>query len=209
MTHRSKFPQPTTEELEAAPDRWLSFNPYLWRIVQDKIGEIAQEHLWEDYSEAIDEAIVSLMIPHELPEATMPFYGAKMYRTANQSIVNNTVVNITWQALAYDTMGLITLPSTNIVIPATGYYAITPVVAFDTHATGYRQIAILKAGATLHIARLPPVSSGADTIFATHTEDLLTAGDVITISVRQTSGGNLNILSGITLSSCSVVFLGE
>lgn len=65
MSHPFKFPQPSQAELDAAPDRWLSFNEFWWSIVQGKISEIANPALWEDYSEAIDQAIIQMMIPQQ------------------------------------------------------------------------------------------------------------------------------------------------
>lgn len=61
------YPQPTTEELEAEETLYLSFNPYWWKIAQGKLGELANEELWDSYTEEIDQGITRLMQEMEIP----------------------------------------------------------------------------------------------------------------------------------------------
>lgn len=65
MSIDNGFPQPTEAELEAEPTLWLAFNPFWWRIVQGKIAELKNPHLWDNYTSEIDQAIENLMYPHE------------------------------------------------------------------------------------------------------------------------------------------------
>lgn len=66
------FPQPTEDELNEEVISWLSFNPFWWQIAQGKIKEISNPALWDDYTAAIDQGIMNLMQPHELPIVECP-----------------------------------------------------------------------------------------------------------------------------------------
>ncbi len=121
---------------------------------------------------------------------------ASAYRTATSSIANDA-----WSAgIAmtggedYDTDGIHAVNSANFVIVTPGKYEITALAAFAFNATGERGILIDKNGATQYVgtvARAAPTTLDSRVM---HTITLaLVATDVISMQVRQSSGGALNL----------------
>lgn len=133
-----------------------------------------------------------------------PYRGARVRRTSDQAIANNTATVISWQAEDRDTDGLwsVGVP-TKFVIPA----GVTKIELagngiFASNATGQRQAYFTKNGAT--VSGSPnfsgPGLSGASIRFNL-TSDVIDVveGDEFEFVAFQTSGGSLNMTAGTSL----------
>lgn len=121
--------------------------------------------------------------------------GARVIRTADQSIANTTVTPVTWQSIVFDTAGLVDLVAhpTRITLTA-GYWLVGACVAWAESAAGTREVSIAVNGVddpvTLAGTGFPltaadfPVLTGASVY---HFAD----GDYIELNVWQSSGGPL------------------
>ncbi len=89
-----------------------------------------------------------------------------------------------------------TLIEQYITIPETGYYRLTAKCIFASNATGYRSSQYVINGSTLRNTINVAAVNGANTIFTNTTLVLLVANDTVGVRVLQTSGGNLNLVSG-------------
>lgn len=130
----------------------------------------------------------------------------RVYRTTDQSIPNNTQTAITFDAERHDTDGLHSTVSNTgrVTITTAGVYQLTGSAHFAGNATGYRELAIRLNGATL-ITRARELSPTAAVGAALNVSTAynLGAGDYVEMTVHQTSGGALNVL---TLSNDSPEF---
>lgn len=205
----TKFPQPQSGELEADPIYWLSFNPYMWKIVQGKIGEIANKHLWENYTNEIADAIEDILVPHELPGGTMAFSGLKVHSNVNQSIPNDATTALNWQVEQFDHQNAIAVPGNFIEVPENGYCRITASAAFNVNLTGWRQLSLTRGGLHLAAVRLAPSSNVQPTIMQVSFLGHLAAGDNIVVNVRHTAGAALDVIVGDYQTWCAVQWLGE
>lgn len=116
------YPQPTQEELDAPTTRLIRFNPYWWKIVQGKLGEIAWPSLWEDYTVEIDQALQHIFIG-DVP--TVNFEGCRTYRTTPLTLPLGVVTEIPMDGHFYDTLGCFVNGNSYFTIPKTGYYQIS------------------------------------------------------------------------------------
>jgi hypothetical protein len=120
-------------------------------------------------------------------------------RTANQSIANNTAVNITYDTEIIDTDNMFTSPSTNVTIQRPGIYSIQHTASFAANATDLRATHISVNGTEVaatggHASTTSVTNQGCSVVLA------LNAGDVITTNVFQLSGAALNIVAETRLS---------
>jgi hypothetical protein len=120
-------------------------------------------------------------------------------RTANQSIANNTAVNITYDTEVIDTDNMFTSPSANVVIKSPGIYAIQHVASFAANATDLRATHISVNGVEVaasggYASTTSVTNEGCSVVLA------LNEGDVITTNVFQVSGGALNVIAETRLS---------
>lgn len=127
------------------------------------------------------------------PIASPGYSGVSLQLGSTQAITTATITSVQWQTELWDTDDYWDSgTNTDIVIPETGKYHVTATIDFEANATGYREIRFYVNGTLKRIAQLGGWS-GADTAF-THSKTLdLVKGDILTIRVHQTSGGNLNI----------------
>jgi hypothetical protein len=116
-------------------------------------------------------------------------------RSAAQSINNNTLTDISWTVEDTDASGLVTVPVTNITIPATAVWLLTSTILWATNATGYRAAQIIHVGTTEVLADYHVLSSGGSNVTGASmvTARLLTSGDQVKVAGLQTSGGALNV----------------
>ena len=120
--------------------------------------------------------------------------GARIQLNAAQSIPNNALTIITFDTEVYDDNDYIDIGgnATRITVPSDGDYLFVVYAQFDTSATGYRQVRLLKNGATsLEPQRINPISSTLTAFTATFTVRLVTS-DYVELQVFQDSGGPLN-----------------
>jgi len=134
----------------------------------------------------------------------------KVYRTADLGIASGSGwTAITWQATEFDPFGMFTVNSTNLTVPITGRYLISGAVLFDNStSTGYRGIAINKNGTLIQYAQV--ITNAANTIgVPLSTVVNLTKGDTVSLSARQGSGVNINLVSASAIETHLIVtYLG-
>lgn len=125
--------------------------------------------------------------------------GVQAVRTANQSIPNATWTSI--QFTAADTRDTDNFHDTSnqpeqFVVPTGlgGWYSVLFLAQFASNSSGLRGQRIQVNGATvIPGGNYNPPTSGQETRLSLADEILLTAGDVITLDVYQSSGGSLNV----------------
>lgn len=122
------------------------------------------------------------------------FAGCRLYRTSNQSIANDTVTSILWNAESYDTHDFHSL-STNtdrVTIPAGmgGYYMVTCAAQWSAGTSGERSINIRLNGSNYQ--RNSVTTANADAMSATTVLPMV-AGDYISAVAYQVSGGSLTL----------------
>ena len=130
-------------------------------------------------------------------------YGCVLLRTANQSVSDATDTAVTFPSGSVtevlDTSSFHDTGSNTarITIPSggDGWYDVGGAVEFAANATGHRQVWIEDTGAEVPGSRF--TNNGFATVnnrLATPTVPmLLSAGDYVTLNVRQSSGGALNL----------------
>ena len=120
-------------------------------------------------------------------------------RTANQSIANNTAVDIIYDTEIIDTDDMFTSPSTDVTIQRPGIYAIQHNAAFAANATDLRSTHISVNGVEVaetggYASTTSTTCQGCAAVVA------LNEGDVISTNVFQKSGGSLNVIAETRLS---------
>lgn len=111
--------------------------------------------------------------------------------SATQSLVNNTSTAILLDTASYDPKGWFSNAGDSITVNQAGFYAITASIAFAANATGRRTVSIAVNGVdggTVQVLASP----AASTILSVSNNLNLAAGDVITITALQQSGGALS-----------------
>ena len=150
--------------------------------------------------------------------ASSPTYaGANVYPSAAQTLSNNTWTFITFNSEEFDTDSYHST-STNterMTIPTGkgGKYLITANIAFlDPTATGIRIVNMYKNGATpaagtfLARGQIKCFTGGVNMVNFSVVASLA-AGDYVSLSALQDSGGNLNI-DGTAITNFTISFLG-
>jgi len=125
--------------------------------------------------------------------------AARIYRNSNQSIPGSGVfANLSWTTAAYEANGEFWTSGSTVTIPEDGYYQITSEATFDgsgllTVATSNMEI--LRNGATVIGEDEVMVAIGAKVSLFVFAQRLFTAGDTITVRVKHSDAGALNILA--------------
>lgn len=123
-------------------------------------------------------------------------YAFRRQRSTNQSIPNDalTVVDFTTTvAGSFDRGPFFTAPST-FIVPSAGIYIFGGTVAFADNATGSRHIDIIKNDVTVLSHMESNSNSGAIHFVTTSSSAPFFELETIKLRVRQTSGGNLDIV---------------
>lgn len=134
-----------------------------------------------------------------VPASVLPGgqYHCVVYNNGTQAINNDTTTNVTFDSEELDTGALHSTASNTdrITIPAGagGIYLVIGRVSFAGNSTGYRQLRLVDTGTDIHIVNVTPVSATDATLVEISTIVSLSAGDYITMSAYQNSGGSLNI----------------
>jgi hypothetical protein len=139
--------------------------------------------------------------------------GAQAFSNANQSITNNTITALTFTGVNFDTDVFWSAGSnTRLTVPGGlgGQYVISAQVNWAVNVAGYREIAIIKNGATfLGVVILGPEAAGQSDLSITVLATLV-AGDFVQAQVLQTSGGALNSVAAATYApSLAMSFMGN
>lgn len=127
------------------------------------------------------------------------FMGTRVTRAANTSISTGTETAISFTLEAYD-IGSWYTSGTNVIVPAAaipaGFTTIAIMAvgstAWHVDGTGRRQVAVLKNGTI--VAGANTSADAAEDLFQVTPPafEVVSASDVITLEVKQTSGGALN-----------------
>jgi hypothetical protein len=129
---------------------------------------------------------------------TVAFSGARVYRSTNTTINNNSEVALEFDSERYDTDGYhSTVTNTSrFTIPAgkAGKYRITGQVGWSSHASNAR-LSKIRLNGTTSIATVtgPPSPSGAGTDQIVTTTYDLAVGDYVELTVYQLSGTSINV----------------
>lgn len=120
-------------------------------------------------------------------------FGARVYRTSNQTISNGTWTAISFDAERFDIGNMHTSSNpTTLIAPRGGIYVISGTVNWAQNNNGNRYLGIRLNGNTwLDIIGFPPLSTSHDMTITTIYQ--LSAGDYVELCVYQNSGGNLDI----------------
>lgn len=152
-------------------------------------------------------------IPSWATPAGSAFVGCSLYRTADQTISNNTATAALWDAEFYDTdnMHSTSLNTSRITIPTGkgGKYLLTNSILWSNNGTGAREQTILKNGSQLGWDEIMPVNSSASYTATSGARVVdLVAGDYIELFVKQNTGISLGMLGGATASVFQVSKIG-
>ena len=122
---------------------------------------------------------------------------ARVSKTINQSIADNTPTFITWDSEEYDTGDFHddVTNNTRFTIPRDGNYAIRGYIEFAVNGTGFRRLTIRKNGTSnISLETEPPNGSEQDRMSVVAFAQL-EANDYVECRVTQTSGGNLDVFT--------------
>lgn len=141
------------------------------------------------------------------------FVGVAVYRTTAQTLNNGVGTIINWTSEYFDSDGFHdnTTNNTRLTVPTgkAGKYVVINNILYNANATGIRSSAIRKNGTT-YVGSFDASICGAGTNQSTLVTTVLdlAVGDYVEIDAIQTSGGNLNILSGTNASYFAMFYLG-
>ena len=129
---------------------------------------------------------------------TQTFSGARVYRSTNQSIPNNTDTTVIFDTVRFDVGGFTNLGAhpTRLTAPVTGYYMIGGTAAFP-NGDYYSQIVPLLNGSLVsgQLAGLSTSVPAGNPNLIVNVIWQLNQGDYVELDVVQSSGGPANLLS--------------
>lgn len=124
--------------------------------------------------------------------------GARVHRSATQSIGDSAWTAVAWTAEDYDTHAFHdnATNNTRMTVPAGygGKYWIAGEAAFAAALVSQRYVRIYKNGATALSIGQGYSTNTVNVYMQTQTEVELAAGDYVELQVFQDTGGNLNVL---------------
>lgn len=134
--------------------------------------------------------------------------------SAPQSINNATATSVAWDTIGYQTLGWTSVPGANVTPTANQPFIFARCygqVEFTFNATGTRTASLFKNGVaiggaspTVTVAAISASSVATDINFVSGIFTIA-AGDNITVSVSQTSGGALNLDPQTTWLECEAI----
>lgn len=140
----------------------------------------------------------------KLPYAAKPaFRGALTYKSANQTLTTGVATILSFDTNSYDTDTLHNTVTNNsrITVPSgVSKVRLSGIVQFAQNGTGYRRAEILKNGGAFAGAgyqEMAPQSSTVQTCTPVSSIVPVVAGDYFELRATQTSGGNLDLISGV------------
>ena len=139
------------------------------------------------------------------------FSGARVYNSGNITLSTGSGVNLTFDSERWDSDAYHDTSSNTdrLVIPIDGVYRITGNVAFNTNATGYRQLVFSLNDSITIAAKRQSAISGISTIMDLTAEYQMVAGDYVVLRALQNSGGNLDVVAAGNYSpEFSIALLG-
>jgi hypothetical protein len=134
----------------------------------------------------------------QLPASIAEPPACRVFKSTNTSIANDTLTAVTFNVEEYDTdtMHSIAANTGRITFTTAGTYAVSFACAWNKNSTGIRLAEVRKNGTDV-LAMESKTTGGADLLVG-HVlllEDDFSAADYVEALVRQTSGGNLALLS--------------
>jgi len=142
------------------------------------------------------------------------FVGAKVYKSAAQSIANATFTALSFDSESFDTDAFHDNSTNNsrITIPSgkAGKYAVQWQTVWAGNATGSRNTKIQKNGSDVALGIWMNALSGVDLTVTNNNAILnLAEGDYLQVFIGQGSGGNLDANSGEAIGcTFAVTYLG-
>jgi len=138
--------------------------------------------------------------------------GCSLYKSANQSINNNTYTALTFNSEDYDTDAFHdnSTNTSRITIPSGkgGKYLITGIVIFQDNATNDRTVYLYKNGSIDQEMFSMGNAGGFNSSSCMSIVLVLAAADYIELFALQNSGGPLNIIGGAQRTHFQVYYLG-
>lgn len=125
----------------------------------------------------------------------------------NQSVATATDTDMDFASSSFDTHGAGSTGSDNYTLPASGKYLVKAQISWSANATGTREIKIVQDGTDRYIFNEDARASGEHDMIISGLIDG-NKGDVITIELRQTSGGNLSLVSDSSQNNFNIHRLG-
>lgn len=126
---------------------------------------------------------------------TNAVYAYVQLGAASQAIATNTTTRVDFDSeVADDGSNFDNATNFDYTVPVDGVYLIVVQINWQGNATGSRQASITINGSRAAMERLSSVGS-VSTIQNVSMLVELSANDLVTAEVRQTSGGNLNVLN--------------
>lgn len=142
--------------------------------------------------------LVDDVIDHEARIAGQAAAGVYLTRNSSQSISNSTYEAISWSAARHEITGDWWSSGTNVTVPtaavpsgATILLEIDGQAFFNANGTGSRYIRFMLNGAIIDVQRTATADSGETTSVGHRVWAECSAADVITMEVKQNSGGSL------------------
>lgn len=137
---------------------------------------------------------------YDVGSSSTAFSGAYLYNSGSQSITTATNTAVTWDTEQFDTDSYHSTSSNTerLIAPGNGIYEVGSCVIFDSNSTGVRQVALLYTGGLSLVQKdtylnTLAVTGGFGTALTISRTLRLQSAEYVTVSVHQTSGGNLNI----------------
>lgn len=130
---------------------------------------------------------------------------ARVYHTANTTLTNNVISYLAFNSERYDVGGFHdnAVNNSRLTIPVAGLYLVGLHIELPQNATGNRTLAIRLNGGSVIATTITPGSTGdasGANRFALITPYEFAAGDYVEAGVRQSSGGNLDVVAAAPYS---------
>lgn len=138
------------------------------------------------------------LAPHLIPWIRPPGISARVYRTATQSISNNTTTPINFDNERWDTHTFHdnSTNNTRLTIPFDGYYICGGNLEYATTAGGGRRSIFIRLNGATRLAEFEAgtnVGTTDNPRLSVVTEYSFVAGDYVELCAFQSSGGALNV----------------
>lgn len=119
----------------------------------------------------------------------------------NQAIPSGSVRKVNWNAESFDIGEFHDNASNNtrLTVPETGIYQINALIAWETNGSGDRLLSVLKNGTLTQLSDTKTPVTGSSTTQSISGMLELAAGDFIELSVFQSSGSELDLISTIPM----------
>lgn len=123
------------------------------------------------------------------------FSGARVYSTAGQTILNNTVTPVAFEKERYDTDNYhdTVTNNTRFTAPTSGYYSIGSAMGFSGSAAYVRVFLGFLVNGVTEIYRMDYAPSSGFASVGGETQFFLNAGDYVETTIFQGSGGSHNL----------------